>query len=223
MARIKKNKKTSPPTDIVRGVYTRPQDQNIGSQSPIISRKNIILILILLAIVLVWKFKGYFIAATVNGQPISRVELNDQLEKKFGSQVLDNIINERLILSATRQKGIFVTDEEINGKIKEIEGRLNGKISMDDALKAQGLTKDDLKRQIEIQLSIEKMFVQESTVSAAETDSYIKENSQAYKSATDPAQVKVEVQNILHQQKLSESFDTWFSEIKKGAKIQKYI
>lgn len=191
--------------------------------TPLFSLKNIILLIILVLIVLVWKFKGYFVAALVNGQPISRWELNDRLAKQFGSQSLDNIINERLLLSAARQKGIFITSDEINSRVKEIEGRLQGKVSLSEALSAQGLTEDAFRKQLEIQLSIEKMFDKEATVSSKDIDDYISSSSQTYKSATDPAAVKEEVKSILKQQKVNELFETWFSDIRKNANIKKYL
>lgn len=199
-----------------------PKTSQNGNNS-FLTKKNMILLAILLIAILGWKFKGQFIAATVNGQPISRMELNSQLEKKFGSQVLDNLVNERLIMGAARQKGVFVTADEIDKKVKEIETRLVGKITLDDALKAQGLTKEDFKRQIEIQVSIDKLFEKESTVSSTEIDDYISKNSQTFKSATDPAQMKSQVNDILKQQKVSEVFDIWFADIKKNAKVNKYI
>lgn len=188
-----------------------------------LSAKNIIIIVILLAAVLFWKFKGYFIVATVNGQPISRFELTGDLIKRFGSQSLDNIINERLILGATRQKGIFVTDDDISIRTKDIEKKLQGTTTLKDALLAQGLSESDFKKQLEIQIAIEKLFDKESTVSSSEIKDYISQNQSAYKSATDPAAVNKEVESILHQQKVRDQFDKWFSDIRKNANIQKYL
>lgn len=185
--------------------------------------KNILLIVLLILAVLFWVFKGWFIAAMVNGQPISRWQLNSQLENKFGKQVLDGLINERLILSAAKQKGIFITANEIDSRIKQIEERLKGSITLDEALKAQGLTKDDLRKQIEIQISIEKLFDKESTVSSQEIDDYFARNKEAYKSATDEAAVKKEIEGIIRQQKIGDSFEKWFADIRKNAKIQSFL
>jgi parvulin-like peptidyl-prolyl isomerase len=192
------------------------------SQRPHLGR-NVILIILLVLGLLLWKFKGAFIAAIVNGQPISRWQLNSQLEKKFGDQVLDNLINERLILSAIRQKGIFISTGEIDSRMKQIEGRLQGTISLDDALKTQGLSKDDFRRQIEIQLSIEKLFGNESTLSAKEVDDYYLKNKAAYKDATDTAAVKRDVENTLRQQKMADLFEKWFADVRKSANIQKFL
>ncbi|MBI5452434.1 SurA N-terminal domain-containing protein [Candidatus Gottesmanbacteria bacterium] len=184
--------------------------------------KNILLIGLLIIGVLLWKFKGQFIAAMVNGQPISRWQLNEQLQKKFGDQTLDGLISEKLILSAAKQKGILISSGEIDGRMKQIEERLKGKISLNDALKAQGLTKDDLRQQLEIQMSIEKLFDKEATVSTKDVDDYISNNKEAYKNATDPAVVRNEAENIIRQQKISDLFEQWFADIRKNAKIQKF-
>lgn len=187
------------------------------------SKKTVILIVILAIFVFFWKFKNLLIVAMVNGQPISRWQLTDQLTKRFGDQMLDNVINERLILAATRQKGIFVTNNEIDAQVKDVEKRLEGKMTLDDALKAQGLSKEDFRRQIEIQLSIDKLFDKEASVSAKEVDDYIAQNSSTYKDATDTAAVKTEVRDILRQQKIADLFDTWFAQIRKDAKISKFL
>lgn len=201
--------------------------QNIDNPAQSISRrfsvKNILLIVILVIIALVWKFKGSFIVAMVNGQPISRWQLNDRLMKKFGDQTLDSVINEGLILAAARKKGISIKQEDVNNKIKQIENRLNGKMTLDDALKAQGLTRDDLHKELEIQLSIEKLFEKEATVSSNEIDDYMKKNSQSFKNATDPGLVNQEVKSMLLQQKTSDLFEKWFEDVRKNAKITKFL
>lgn len=204
---------------------TERESVSVLSQDPPrrISAKNIILVVLLILIAIVWKFRSNFIAAMVNGQPISRMQLNDRLVKKFGDQTLDSIINERLILAAARQKGIFIKSEDIDNRAKQIEGRLKGKISLDDALKAQGLTKDDFRKELEIQLSIEKLFEKDATVSANEIDDYISKNNQTFKSATDPAAVTQEVRTILIQQKINDLFGKWFDDIRKNSKVTKFL
>jgi foldase protein PrsA len=197
--------------------------EEVQKKPKLFSKKNITFFVILVLIIVVWQFKGMFIAATVNGSPISRFQVDDQLRKRFGSQVLDNIINERLIMGATRQKGIFVTEAEITAKISEIEKRLQGQTTIDEALKAQGMTKDDLHQQIEIQIAIDKMFTAESTISAKEIDDYITQNKELTKNATDPAALKEEVTNILKQQKTADSFDKWFAQLKQNAKVNKFL
>ncbi|MCJ7739800.1 SurA N-terminal domain-containing protein [Candidatus Microgenomates bacterium] len=187
------------------------------------SVKNIILLVVMVIIVLAWKFKGNFVAALVNGQPVSRFELNDQLVKQYGDQTLDNIINERLIIAGVRQKGIFVTSAEINDRVKQIEEKLKDKISLADALKAQGLTESAFRKQLEIQISIEKMFDKDATVSSKEVDDYLAQNKEAFKTATDQAAIRTDIESTLKQQKSSDLFNSWFTEIRKSASIKKFL
>lgn len=185
--------------------------------------RNIVFILILVLALLFWKFKGYFIAATVNGQPISRWELTNLLIRRFGQQSLDTVINERLILGAARQKGIFITPIDIEQKVNETKKQLEGKMTLDEALKYQGATIEEFKRNIEIQLSIDKLFDKEASVSNSEINDYLTKNSQLSKGSTDPASLQAQVREILRQQKVTDLFDTWFTDIRKNAKIQKFL
>lgn len=224
MPRVKKSseRKSNKQQAIELSSYTKEQKEPVSPKQTLFSPRNIILAIFLVLIVLGWKFKGYFIAATVNGQPVSRWELNEQLMNRFGQQTLDTIVNERLILGAARQKGILVTTNEINDRIKQIEEKLKGKSTLAEALAAQGMTEGMFRRQIEIQVSIEKLFASEATVSSQEIDDYISKNGALYKDATDQAAVKEEVKTLLSQQKLSEAFDSWFTDVKKNAKVLKF-
>lgn len=203
--------------------YTQNKETFTNHKSSLFSPRNIILVAVLLLALLFWKFKGYFIAATVNGQPISRFELNDQLVRRFGQQILDNIVGERLILAAVRQKGIFITDSEIDSKVKQIEDKLKGKATLSEALTTQGLTMPMFRRQLEIQTSVEKLFDKEASVSSQDIDDYYSKNTSLYKNATDTASVKEEIKSLLKQQKTNDLFEKWFSEMRKNAKIVKFL
>lgn len=182
--------------------------------------KNIIIVLVILAVVLLWKFKGYFIVASINGQPVSRWELNDRLIKQFGTQTIETIVNERLILAAARQKGVFISTNEIDNRIKDIETRLQGNATLNEALQSQGLTMPAFRRQIELQLSIEKLFETEATVSANEIDDYLTTNKSLYQDATDTAKLRQEIEASLKQQKIGEKFEPWLTDLRKNANVK---
>ena len=224
MARKKQVRARRTEIQIDSGIETHKElDTGNTVNPPFFTKKHLLIAAILLVAVLAWRFKGLLIAATVNGQPISRMELNSQLTNRFGQQVLDNIINERLILAATREQGIFVTNAELDERVASIEKKLAGQSSLADALTVQGLTAETFRRQLEIQIAIEKLYTNEATVSSKEIEDYIKSNAAYYKDATDPAALREEVNETLRQQKINEKFEPWFSQVKNGAKIQKFI
>lgn len=189
----------------------------------LLAPKNLIIIGLIVLAVLFWWGRKYFIVATVNGQPISRFELSSRLKGQFGETVLDQLINERLLLGATRQQGIFITAEEIDQRIKEIEKSLEGKMSLEQALGLQGLTLSNFRRQLELQLSIEKKFAKDATVSGSEIDEYLKNSENQFPDATDPAKLKTEVESFIKQQKISKLYEEWFGKIKQEAKISRNI
>lgn len=186
--------------------------------------KNLVIVLIIVAAVLFWFARRYLIVATVNGQPVSRFELNERMNAQFGQSTLDSLVNERLIMGASRQEGIFITKEEIDTRVKEIQDRLKqNNVSFADALSAQGLNEQLFRRQLEIQLSIEKMFDKKATVSATEIDEYLKNYPEMTSQSTDAAKLKTDSENILKQQKINGLFEEWFANIKKDAKISSNI
>src|SRR4051812_42694523 len=50
--------------------------------------------------------KGLFIAAVVNGMPISRFEVIHQLEKSNGKAALDALVTRKLIADAAKKAGV---------------------------------------------------------------------------------------------------------------------
>ena len=83
---------------------------------------RILIGLIIIALVVVgFLLKGLFVAAMVNGQPIFRFTVINELEKQGGSQALSALVNQTLILQEAKKKNIQVTQEEIDNSVKQIE------------------------------------------------------------------------------------------------------
>nr|WP_236621249.1 peptidylprolyl isomerase [Rhodopirellula sallentina] len=57
------------------------------------------------------------VVAVVNADPISRDALGKAALQRYGSDVLDNLINRHLILQECKRRGITVTSEEVRGEI----------------------------------------------------------------------------------------------------------
>ena len=59
---------------------------------------QILILLVIIGIVIFgYKYRGEFIVATVNGKPVTRLELISELEKQGASKALDSIIVQKLI------------------------------------------------------------------------------------------------------------------------------
>jgi foldase protein PrsA len=56
----------------------------------------------------------------VNGEPISYEEVARECFNRHGQEVLDNFINRMIIHQACRDKGIVVTEADVNGEVQKI-------------------------------------------------------------------------------------------------------
>ncbi len=190
-----------------------------------VTRRNFIAVLALIILgILLYVFKGFFVAASVNGQPITRIELIRELEKKSGKQTLDSLVTKNLILQEMRKKNIKVTDTEVNAEMKKIEDALSKQgRTLTDALSQQGLTQQDLREQLKIQKMIEKLFAKDVVVTDKEIDKYIEDNKDSLPQGQDEKTLRASVLAQLKQQKLTSKFQTWLQEIQKNAKIQYFV
>src|SRR5437868_6869199 len=77
-------------------------------------------IFIVIAIILIFAalyfLRSYIVVATVNGQPISRIAFNGELEKEAGKQVMTTLIRKMLIQQEADKKHISVSQKEVNDR-----------------------------------------------------------------------------------------------------------
>lgn len=177
-------------------------------------------IAVLVAFVFGYFLKGYFVAALVNGRPISRLRVIRELEKRQGLATLDNIITEELIRQEARKKGISVSKADVDTEITSIEVSLKSQSqTLDEILAAQGMTRAELVKNIELQKLIEKILTDKASVTDAEVQKYIDDNKASFPEGTNMEEVKTLVRQQLIQQKVSTEFQTWVDAVKKTAKI----
>lgn len=184
------------------------------------SKKYFYIAVLILGILLLAVYKkSWFVAALVNGAPITNIELQTQLNKQFRTQTLNQLVNEKLILSEASKNGSIPTDVEIDQKISELEKSVGGKEIFDNLLSQQGQTRASIRNQIRIQLAITKLYEKEATVSAEEVAKFLEENRQSLQATESAAQEK-EAFDAIKQQKLSQIFNQKFTELRQNAKIQ---
>jgi len=166
--------------------------------------------------------KDWFIVALINKHPITRVEFNRQLEKQYGNQVLETMVNQELIKQEAKKNKIKISDEEIEKNIQKIKESLQGRYSLDDLLASQGITREELKKSIRIQLIAEKLIGKEIQISDEEIENYL-ENNQDFLQSTEEAEQREEAKESLFRLKVNEKFQEWLEKIRQEAKIFKFI
>ena len=198
---------------------TPVSSQNLLKRRFLITRKRILIFLIIVGLVASAFYKKHWIiAATVDGSPIIFSEVLSRMNKQYGQQTLNQIINEKIILSEAAKKGVVIGEKEIDEKMSQLETTFGGAEGLDAVLSQQRQTRSDLRRELRLQLSMEKLYDKEASVSAEEIDKFISEN-RAQLAATDSASQRKEAQEALRQQKLSKIFSEKFQQLRQQVKI----
>lgn len=220
MARKKVPSKNALPTTLFKlPKLPKINLQKITSYRP--SKKGWIIILIIGLILLAYFKKNWFIAATVNGQPISNFEVLSSMNDQYRQQTLNQLINEQIVKQEASKKGVAVTNSEIDARINELEQNVGGADVLDSLLTQQGQTRQTFRDQIKIQLMVEALYGNQATISATEVDQYIATNKDQLTATTSAAQ-KTEAENLLKQQKLSQIFNTQFQQLRSNADVVIY-
>ena len=181
------------------------------------------LVIILIA-GLLYLLRSLFIAAMVNGQPISRVSVISELERQSGKQALDTLITKTLITQEANKQGVTVSQDEVNTEIKRIEDNVKKQgQTLDQVLALQGMDRQALVDQIKIQKTVEKLLGKDIKITDKEVNDYIEKNKDALGSDPTSAATKTQVKDQLTQQKLSEKFQTWLQDLQKKAKIDHFV
>lgn len=184
----------------------------------------LIAIIVVALILLAYKFKGLFIAAIVNGQPISRMTVIKQLEKQGGKQALNDLITQNLVMQEAEKEHITVSQNEINLEIKKLEVNLSRQgQNLNQLLAAQGLSRIDLEQRIKLQGIITKKFSKSVTVTDKEVDDYMQQNKDQIPANANMDQYKAQAKTQIQQQKMQAKVQAWIADLQKKARINYFV
>lgn len=181
-------------------------------------------LIIIIVIFLLYFYKGLLVAAMVNGQPIWRLTLLQELEKQAGKRALDSLITQTLILQEAKKQKITVAEEEMNQAVKQIEDNLAGQgQNLDQQLIAQGMTRDELKEQVKLQKIVEKIVGKDIEVTDKEVNEYLEKNKSFLPKDVKLEEASASAREQLRQQKISEKIDAWIESLRTSAQINYFV
>lgn len=67
--------------------------------------------------------KSLTVMAVVNGEQITRNDLARECLRRYGGEVLDNIINKQLLSEACAQRGIQITEKDVDDEVERIASK----------------------------------------------------------------------------------------------------
>ena len=138
------------------------------------------------------------IAARVNGEEISRAELDEQVEilraqspqmfegeegeeriLDFKRRLLESMIDNVLVRQAAEERGVTVSDEEIDAQLEDLKAGFPSEEEFETALADANLTLADLRDQLREQLTTQRLMEElagDADVTDAEVEEYYEAN-----------------------------------------------
>lgn len=124
--------------------------------------------------------------ATVNGEKITKSQLDNRLEGQAGKTMLQQMVDTAIVLQYGKQQNITVTDAEIQTQLNQLEARFPAG-QFEQILSQQGLTLDDAKNIERVQLIIKKAVDKQITITDAQIADFYNKNRSTYST---PPQVR---------------------------------
>lgn len=171
-------------------------------------------------VLLGWLASKYLIVAWVDGQPITRIELLGELEKRYGKDTREQLVIQKLIANEAKNRGTNVSDAEINTEIKRIEQEQGGADKLQQVLQMQGIKESEFKELVRLQLLRQKMFGANANVTDKEVNDYIEQNKAQLPEKIDDA-LKSRIKEEIKQQKIAADYNAWLQEALNGTRVKR--
>lgn len=177
--------------------------------------------LVVLGLVLLgWIFSKYLVVAWVDGQPVTRIELLSELEKRYGKDTREQLIVQKLIANEAKNRGISIQDDEINSETSRIEQEQGGADKLQQVLELQGISQTEFKELVRLQLLRQKMFGANVSASDEEVNQYIEQNKAQLPEEVDEA-LKSRIKEEIKQQKIAADYNSWLQEALGGSRVKR--
>lgn len=182
-----------------------------------------IVVIVLALLGVAYHFKGIFVSAVVNGQPISRLSVIRELEKQAGQQALDRLITKKLVDAEVTRKKIVVAPADVDAEIARIEDQVTKQGStLRSALEQQGMTEEDLREQLLLQKKLEVILGDKIDVSDDDVDRYAAQSGLAASAGAGDADFRDQIREQLKEQKFNDEVGIWIAAAKAEADISYY-
>ncbi|RSD25028.1 foldase [Mesobacillus subterraneus] len=119
-------------------------------------------------------------AASINGEKITKDDLNGKLTEMYGADVLDSLITNKVIEMEAEKQKVKVTGSEIDEELTRLQESYGGEAAFSAALEQNNVSIDRIREDIEIYLLAEKMIKPDLSISDEEITTYFEENKDSF-------------------------------------------
>lgn len=212
---------TNPEIEVVSEEGVRPEQRIkriLGTKTALV----IAILLVLLAVL--YSARGLFVAAMVNGSPISRFAVVGELEKSSGKEVLETLITQELIKAEIARAGVSVTEAEVDEGIAALREEIAGQTTatLEEMLEERGLAMEEVREQVLLQKQVEKLLGAKVDVTDEEVSEYLAQAKLEIAEADLPA-AQAEIAKQMREQKIAVEAGALVGELRENANISYFV
>jgi foldase protein PrsA len=116
------------------------------------------------------------VVAIVNGTDITKEQFYAEMVRAGGEQTLDFMIEDQLISQEAEKANIEVTEADIDAELATVKASFGSEEMFQQALMQYGMTEEDLKEDMEKQVTLRKLLEPSVTITDEEIAAYYEEN-----------------------------------------------
>lgn len=211
---------TAPAT--IEMMSVAPAGPTIMTRKPLSGKVLGFALVVILIGLLTYKLGPWLVPAIADNRPITRFELWSRLEKNYGAQALDDMVNEKILDHAIANAHVQVDQAKLDDQLKSLEAQFESTGGLDEALKQRGLTRKDLEKQVRTQLAVEELLADKINPTEDEIKAQFDSGAMTLYKDKQFEEVRTNITDELKQTKLRDAFLTWFADVKKDAKIKSF-
>lgn len=118
--------------------------------------------------------------ATVDGEKITKEDLNETLVQAYGEKTLETMIDDKIVALEVKKEKISVSKEEIDEEFEVFVENAGGEDAFNAAMEQSGITEKVFKEDIKQYLSIRKLMEPRIKITDEEIEAYFEENKAAF-------------------------------------------
>jgi len=124
--------------------------------------------------------EGLQVVATVNGTPITRRQLVEQLRYGPGPKMLLRMIDERLITAEAARRGIRPTPQQVELKLSQAVSGFGSEKDLKDMLRERGHSLAEFKDRLRLDAMLDQIAAERTTVEDSAIEQYYQENIEEF-------------------------------------------
>ncbi len=120
------------------------------------------------------------VLCTVNGNPITRANLNKAVQQEWGRKILEDLIEQELIFQAARTRGLTISGEEFNARLNAVKSEYESLADFNAMMAKRGIKGPAFRQELRARMLLDKLVEQIGKVTEEDARAYYDDHLNVY-------------------------------------------